>query len=244
MLDVDVSIVARDGALTATLVVGGPIADSRTLTSESCSELTDALAVVIARLASFVEPPKAIVEIEPALVRTDERRSIAWNAGIRLDGIVGTGGAPDLGIAAGLGVWGTRKSLSLEIAVSRWKANSATVADSTMAGVDVSLDALAVRAGWRPANRHIRGWIVGELGSMEGVGVQLDGSRRGSARWSAVGAGAALAWPVADHVALVGAGEVEFLIDHVKFALDSGSVLYRTPAVAVRASLGIEVGWH
>ena len=159
-------------------------------------------------------------------------------------GIVGTGGAPALGIAADLGVWAQWQSVSLEIAVSRWKSNVSTVGDQSMAGVDVGLDSIAARAGWRGADPHIRTWLVGEIGSMKGTGVGLDGARSGSGRWSAVGGGGALAWSVADHVSLIAAGELEFLIDRVRFALDGGSLLYQTPPVAIRASLGVELGWR
>lgn len=249
-LDIDVAISAGEDGFTATIVVGGAIADTRTLTSASCDELTDAIAIVIARLASVVArpsvavapPPVGVVEVGPIVARTIERPHV-WNGGARLSGIVGTGATPSLGVAAELGVWAQWRSVSLELAVSHWKSNTAALGYREMAGVDVALDAIAVRAGWRPGHR-LRGWLVGELGSLDGAGFGLGVNRRGSARWSALGGGGAFAWPVVDHVSLVAAAELEFLIDHVRFAIDSGSILYETPPVAVRAGLGVEIGWR
>ncbi len=250
-LDVDVSIVSGDGGFTATLVVGGAIADSRTLTSASCAELTDAIAIVIARLASLAEAPRvavveptpvALVEIGPVIAGMTEHVP-RWDAGARLSGVVGIGAAPALGIAADLGVWARWRALSVEVALAHWKANTATVGDRSMAGVDVGLETVAVRAGWRFSGR-VRSWLVGELGTIEGTGVQIAGPQRGSARWTGAGAGGAYAWPLADHVALVAAAEAKILIDRVTFALEGGAVLYRTPPVAVCGSLGIEIGWR
>lgn len=256
--DVDVTIANDERGLTATLVIAGAMTDARTLSSASCGELADALAIVIARLVSVAPPPApappppapappppppAIVEVAPVPVRPRVEPP-PWNAGARISGIVGTGGAPLVGIAGDAGAWAAWRSLSLELAVSRWKSNTASVGDTSMAGVDVGLTSVAVRAGWRSSRDRRRAWLVGEVGSMRGTGVGIAESRGGSARWSAVGLGGAYGWPLAEHVALVAAVEAEFLIDHVAFTVDDGSVLYATPRLGLRAGLGIELGWR
>lgn len=255
--DVDVTIANDEHGLTATLVIAGALTDARTLSSASCGELADALAIVIARLVSVAPspsdaPPPPVpapatapeIVVRAPLPAQSRSSSPTWNAGARMSGIVGTGGAPVVGVAGDIAAWGVWRSFSLELAVSRWKSNTATVGDTSMAGVDVGLTAIAVRAGWRFSRDRGRAWLVGELGSMTGTGIGIAESRGGSARWSAVGMGGAKAWPVGNHVALVGALEGEFLIDHVAFTVEDGSVLYATPRVGLRASLGIELGWR
>jgi hypothetical protein len=255
-LDVDVIVLEDEGQYTAQLTVHGAIEDSRVLTSASCKELTDALAVVIARLvASLPATPKVAVAspIVPvqAQAQTEQAR---WNGGLRVGGVFGTGSAPGVGVAGELGGWVSRGSLALAVSGSRWK-SSAAMLEGTMSGVDVTLQSFAVRAGWRsepdlvragwrPSWNMLRAWAVGELGSIRGDAIGLTNDHAGSARWSAVGGGMGLAVGLARQVVAVAAAEAEFVLDRTQFRVDSGVAVYSTPSFALHGGLAIEVGWR
>jgi hypothetical protein len=209
------------------------IADTepRTLASASCAELTDAVAVVIARLAT---------EVRAAPVHVP-RRVPAWNVGARGDAIAGSGTTPELGVAGEVAAWFAWHRMRVEVLGEHWRASTARL-DSTAAGVEVQLDALGIRAGVERG--VLRAWAVGELGVLHGTGLGLMAPKSGDATWLAVGAGAGAGWPIAPHVRLVLACELEIPFDRVGFALGSGALVYRTGLVAVRGGLGIELGWR
>ena len=240
-LTVDVLVASDDAGYTARISVHGAIDDTRTLTSETCSELADAVAVVIAHLVSTLPEPRApspapVIEREP-------RRAPAWNGGLRLSGLVGTGSAPGLGIAGELGAWISRGSWELAVSGSRWKANAAML-EGTMSGVDVALTAIAVRAGWRQQGGPVRTWLVGELGSISGEGIGLMNDRTGASRWSAVGGGGGFAMPITRQISALASVELEFVLDRTQFRVDSGAAVYRTPALAVHGGIALEAGWR
>ena len=244
---IDVAIDTTPEGFTARIDAHGVIDESRTLSSTSCSELTDAVAVVIARIATEAHAamppaPRPPPPAPPPVLRATTSRD-DWNTGVRVSGIVGTGGAPSIGIAGELAAWLSWRDVGIEISGTRWLAGTATL-DHSSSGVEVSLEAVALRAGWWPADHWVRAWIVGETGTVDGTGVALTTDRMGTARWLAAGGGAGIAVPIAPHVGVIASSELEIAIDHVGFALDTGEIIYRTPSVALRAGLGLEVRWR
>ena len=240
--DVAVEVTDEAGQLTAQLVVHGAIEDARVLTSASCRELTDAVAVVIARLAASLPVDEPRVQTVAPIASTRESAP-PWNGGVRLGGVVGTGSAPGLGIAAEVGGWVARGSLAVALSGSWWK-STAVILDGTMSGVDVALQSVALRAGWRPQHRIVRAWVVGELGSIRGSAVGLANDRAGAARWSAIGAGGGLAIGLTRQVAALASAEAEYVLDRTQFRVDSGAAVYSTPRFALHGSLAFEVGWR
>jgi hypothetical protein len=248
-LEIDVTIDNDEGrgTLIAKLEVGGVISDSRVIESDSCAELTEALGVVIARLVATLAPRRAEAPAPAAATRVTEpavvSREREWNAGLRVSGIIGTGRAPGTGIAGEVGGWAAWRSFAIGISGSRWATNTAMLA-GTMSGVEVALQAVAVRAGWQPSSRRLRAWAVGELGSIRGVGVGLDQDRGGAVRWSAVGVGAGLAFRLRRQVTAVVGAEAEVVLDRAKFTVGGGTIVYRTPPFALHGSVGLELGWR
>lgn len=251
-LTVDVLVTSEAGRFTARIAVHGAVDDTRLLTSDACGELVDAVALVIARLVSTLPEPRspsreARSEVTRREVTRREavevRRGSAWNGGLRLSGVLGTGSAPGLGIAGELGAWISRGPLALAVSGSRWRSNRALL-EGTMSGVDVALSALAVRAGWRQQGGPIRAWAVGELGSIRGEGIGLTDDRTGSSRWSAVGGGAAVAVPIARQLAVLASAELEFVLDRTQFKVDTGAAVYRTPAFALHGGVTLEASWR
>jgi hypothetical protein len=243
-LDVAVQVAADAGQFTAQLTVHGAIEDSRVLTSESCIELTEAVAVVIARLVASLPPEQPSAQPPPVVtIAVSHETTPPWNGGLRVGGVFGTGSAPGVGVAGELGAWVSRGPLALSISGSRWK-SSTVMLEGSMSGVDVALQSLAVRAGWRPEARILRAWLVGELGSIRGEAIGLSNDRSGSSRWSAVGGGGGVAFGLVRQVVALAAAEAEFVLDRTQFRVDSGTAVYSTPSFALHGSLSIEVGWR
>ena len=220
--------------------------ETRELASASCSELAEAVAVVVARAAvdRHVAPPVTVPVIAVPVVRVAAPvpivRPAAWNAGVRVAALAGNGFSPELGVAGEVAAWVSYHRFDVELGGSRWAATTADVGSN--AGVEVGLSALALRLGWAPAER-VRAWVVGELGAQHGTGVGFSGSSEGSGRWVAAGGGAGLVWPLAPHVAAVAAGELEVAIERTDFAV-SGMTVYEAPRLAERVRLGVELRWR
>lgn len=252
-LAVTVDVLATAEGFVARLTIGD---ETRELASASCTELADAVAVVVARAGADarVEPPAkpAPVPVVPPAVASLVRnvpgarivRIDPWNAAVRLAALAGTGVSPDLDVAGELAVWASYRRFSVELAGSRWVATTAEVGTGT--GVEVGMSAIALRAAWSPTER-VRGWIVGELGSQRGMGVGFAEASAGSGRWLAVGGGAGYGWPLAPHLTAVVAGELEVAIERTAFALaggGTGSTVYEAPRLAPQARIGLELSWR
>lgn len=249
---IEVAIAREAGAFVARIDTRGvTLADgSRTLTSARCDELADAVAVVVARLATEARA-QAQAEVArrmtaiPVTGRASARRGAGpWGGGLRAVAVSGVGVLPGVGIAGELALYGRRRSSFAEISATRWRKNAEYLANGAPGAVDVSLVAVALRAGWSPPDMNIRAWAVGEVGPMSGEGIALDDPRIGTGRWTAAGAGFSVAWPMWDRARLV--GSVEFLVafERVQFVLSDGDEVYRPAAGLARCSLGLEIGWR
>jgi hypothetical protein len=221
----------------------------RTLTSARCDELADAVAVVVARLATEARVRQAEISrrstaIPVVTAQAPPRRGPGpWGGGVRAIAVSGVGVLPGVGVAGELALYGRRHSYFAELAGTRWARSSKHLTDGAPGAVDVSLITAVLRAGWSPTNMHIRAWAVGEAGPMTGEGISLNDPRIGTGRWTAAGGGFGVAWPMWDYARLVGSFEVLAAFEQVKFVLADGVEVYR-PAVGVaRFALGLEIGW-
>lgn len=248
--------------------------EARTLTNAECGPLTDAIAVVIARHAADAiaaatpvetpreteEPPDVtVVTSFPTSRRADpsplpqERpqaapyvppaRSVADVAltplgfGARMLAVSGVGTVPGVGLGGELAVFARRKNVFGEVALTRWS-QRASPGGLTTAPASVGLDVIAARLGYVPARTLLRTWAVTEVG-----------------RWTspyemptrahiAVGAGAAVAWPITDQLRVVGVFEATMTVVRNPFqAFPGGPEIHRPSAGAARCSLGFEFGW-
>ena len=245
-LAVTVEIVSSAEGFVAHLSAGD---EQRELTSASCSELADALAVIVARTAadhvapppppapSVPKPPPPPTEVVIAVSPTPRR--LEWNAGVRVAVLAGNGVSPDADVAGEVAAWASFRQFRGELAVERWWATTAELASG--AGVQVDLTAVAARVGWSPV-RRVQTWLVAEVGSQHGMGIGFQDPSGGSGRWLAAGAGVGAYWPIAPHVAAVVAGELEVAIERTSFAV-AGGTIYQTPRLAERLRLGLELSW-
>jgi len=237
-----VDVVATSEGFVAQVTAGD---ETRELTGTSCSELADAIAVIVARgggepRAPLAPPaarpePRVVAEPPPA-----PPHNVEWNGGLRVAMLAGNGFSPDTGVGGELGAWASYRAFAAELAAERWRATTADVAMGT--GVEVGLTALAARVGWAPV-RHVRTWVVGELGSQRGMGIGFFGATGGSGRWVAAGAGGGVHWPIAPHVAAVGSAELEVAFERPRFSIGADATVYEAPRLAERLRFGLELSW-
>ncbi|MCX5747350.1 MAG: hypothetical protein NT062_33205 [Proteobacteria bacterium] len=260
--DVIVDVVrAKGGAFVATIDLRGVTLanDIRTLTAARCDELADAVAVIVARVASEARArPAEPVVVDPPVAPTPVRSSPTpirvvdapappmprWGGGMHLLGVSGIGGVPDVGLGGELAAYVRRDALYGELSAAHWTAGSAYIHEGAPARVDIGLDVVALRLGWGAAQLPIRAWVTGETGTMGGEGVDLANPQVGSSRWTAAGAGFGVAWPMTRWARVIGSVEFVVPFQRVHFVLEGGIEVYRSWPMSSRAALGLEVGWR
>ena len=223
----------------------------RTLTSARCDELADAVAVVVARLATEarvrqVEIARRSAAIpRAAAVRAAARREVGpWGGGVRALAVSGVGTIPGVGLGGELAVYARRRSYFAEVAAARWAPSAMYLTAGAPGAVDVGLITGALRAGWSPPDMYIRAWLGVEVGPMTGAGVALGDPQIGAGRWTAAGGGFGVTWPMFERVRLVGTVEFMAPLERVRFVLRDGGEIYRPSVAAARCALGLEVGWR
>lgn len=249
---IEVEIAVEAGAFVAHIDTRGiTLANQiRTLTSARCDELADAVAVVAARLATEVRAREAEIARRatstgiPAAPVPDRRAAGLWGGGGRVVAVSGVGVLPGVGVAGELALYARRRSYFVELAGTRWARNAKYLQNGAPGAVDVSLLTAALRAGWSPPHMYIRAWAVGEVGPMTGAGISLNDPQIGSGRWSAVGAGFGVAWPMFKHARLFGSVEFLAAFERVQFILAEGFEVYQPSFGVARSSLGLEIGWR
>ncbi|MBX3156189.1 MAG: hypothetical protein KF773_09335 [Deltaproteobacteria bacterium] len=226
---------------------GVTVADGvRTLTSAKCDDLADAVAVIVARLAREARevkeagaPAARAVDFAPP----PPRRTPEFGGGVRMLGVSGVGIVPGIGIGGEVSAHVRRRARFAEVGVASWATSSSYLVEGAPGRVDVDLLSYAVRAGWSPQDKPLRGWLGAEYGTMGGRGVALVATQNGSARWMTANAGFSVAWQMSSHARLVGTFEVGVPIDRVRFVLAQGREIYRPSPAVARTAFGIEVGW-
>jgi len=253
-LEIQIAVWQHDGHFIAKLTLGS---DVRSLTSDRCDALADAIAIIVSRVAEergavprvaqtevAVAAAAAVVpRVKPEAVHRDlavPAVSHPWSLGVRLSGVSGIGIVPEVGLGAEVAISARHNSTLAEIAATKWLASGA---DRTNSHVDVGLGVTAARVGWRPEELPLRAWVEGEVGSMDGSGTNLSATDQGG-RWFAAGAGFGVGWPMTPWLRLVGSTEALIAIERVKFTESSGAVIYAPSPISARATVGIEVGWE
>ena len=224
--------------------------DVRTLTSRRCAELADAVAVIVARVASDQIARRASGGGGGELVRAiDVARPLPtpprkWSFGARVSGVSGIGIIPKVGLGGEVALTFRRDALLAEVAGTRWFASAAQSHDGGPAKVDVDLDTAAARIGWRPPQLPLRAWTAIEIGSMHGNNIALPSQELESGTWLAAGAGFGVAWQMNTWLRLLGFTETMLALERVRFSLGDGNVVYAPSPMSFRASCGLEIGWQ
>jgi hypothetical protein len=110
------------------------------------------------------------------------------------------------------------------------------------ARADVSLSAVALRAGWgfTFARFELRPNLVAEGGVVHATSAGVSEPGDGDGRWWAVGAGAAFGVGLGRRVSVTFGIDALGLLIRDEFTIRGRGPIYRPPPVTVRASLGAE----
>jgi hypothetical protein len=247
--------------------------DVRTLTSTRCSELADAVAVIVARAAgenlarhpatpavpAHQAPTRAAVALagdladapEPPVVVVDSIEPSSapgdarpWTLGARLSGINGIGILPEVGVGAELAVTLRYGRHLAELGGATWFASAAQLHSGSPRALDVGLQTAVARFGWRPYETPLRGWAAVEVGNMRGGDVTAVTGEPDGGRWIAAGGGFGIAWQMTPWIRLLGTTEVLLAVERVRFTGSDGVVTYAPSPMSVRTTCGLEVGWQ
>lgn len=244
-ISVDVSAEGNGAAQRFVARIDGRVAldaatsgDVRVLTSARCDELTDAVAVVIARIAAERRQPAVPSEPVARVVAPSPERRAQWGGGVRALGISGIGALPGVGVAGELAGYVRRRELLVELAAARW----AKTAGAFSPGADeVSLDLIVLRVGWEPEDLPLRAWLVGERGAY--AGVMFERGEVEDVGWSAAGAGFGVMWRMTSHTRLFGMVELVAPLERARIMLPDRHDRFRPDSASARSGFGLEVGW-
>ncbi|HEY6036288.1 MAG TPA: hypothetical protein VIV58_18555 [Kofleriaceae bacterium] len=192
--------------------------------------------------------PAAGVRERPDPLATTER----WGGGLRLTGASGIGALPGRNFGAEVAVNVRHDELFAELALSHWQPeNDYQVMSSTGTPVALGLDVWAMRAGWSSMRMPLRAWLLAEVGEVAGakdmpavLPRMVMGDTPDGRRWTAIGAGVGVAWPLSNQIRLVGSMELAVPISDEHLLLDNGVGDYKPDALAARYAVGLEVGWR
>jgi len=196
-----------------------------------------------------VEPP--VLHYRPIHdpLATTER----WGGGLRLTGASGIGALPGRNLGAEVAVNVRHDELFVELAMSHWQAEGdyRVMSSAGSPSVPLGLDLWSMRAGWSSMRMPLRAYFLAEVGEVAGAGDMPNvlprmvmGDTPDGRRWSALGAGLGVAWPLSDQIRLVGTMELAVPISEEHVMLDRGVGEFKPDALAARYALGLEVGWR
>ena len=202
--------------------------------------------IALAVLLAMAAPATAEVDNTTNGIGTTER----WGGGVRLTALSGIGALPGVNFGGEVAGQLRRDEYFVELALGRWKPEDRhMVEDGTTAPIPLAMNVWTVRGGWASMRMPLRGWVLAEVGDVSGakqmpgvVSRMVMGDTPAARRWTAVGAGLGVAWPMSDQARLVGNLEFAVPIKRDTLMLDTGA--YEPDPISARYSIGLEVGWR
>ena len=183
--------------------------------------------------------------IKPDPLATTER----WGGGIRLTGLSGIGALPERNFGVEVAALVRRDELFVELALGRWIPEHDYLVADMPANVPLALDVWTLRSGWASMRMPLRGWVLAEVGEIAGTGAMpgvvprmVMGQTPSDRRWSAVGTGVGVAWPMSNQARLVGNLELAVPLHHETVMLTDRT--FEPDPLSARFSVGLEVGWR
>ena len=174
-----------------------------------------------------------------------------WGGGLRLTGESGIGALPGRNFGAEVAINVRHDQLFAELALSHWKPENDYHVMSQGMPVELGLDLWAMRAGWSSMRMPLRAWLLAEVGEVAGASAMsgvlprmVMGDTPEGRRWTAVGAGFGVAWPLSNQIRLVGSMELAVPLAQEHLVLDRGIGDFKSDPLAARYALGLEVGWR
>lgn len=256
--DIAVDVTAGRAGFVARIDLGGLTVanDVRVLSSPSCSELADAIAVVIARVArEAVRPPveharppaPAPIEREMAPIALAQAAADApahtWGGGVRMLGLTGIGATPRVGFGGEVGAYVRHDQVFVEVAVAQLTSNRLLI-PLAVGRVGGSLRETSFRVGWAPERMPVRVWTGGELGMLDAKGEDLGNNELGSSTWASAIAGIDVSWAMLPRARLIGMFELAVpFVRHTVSLMDGGEA-FRPDVLTARYGVGLELGWQ
>lgn len=258
-VSIDVTV-AKTQRFVATIESGAN--HERTLTATKCSELADAVALIVAQLATeardnleIVEAPMAVVALaqpvssergqgQPIVPEPEARPADAWAGGFRALALSGIGMTPSVGVGADVSAFVQRGTNFVELGYAKWVPRPMQILASEAGTVQFDLQLVALRGGWASTNMPLRGWVGLEVGQMHGEGPALRTPASGVGRWVAISSGFGVGWPMSPRTRLVGTFEVAVPVQRAEFQFMDGSEVREPAPISARSALGVEVAWH
>jgi hypothetical protein len=198
-----------------------------------------------------LRPPGAVVPPAPRVERSAAfATDRVWGGGVRLTGLSGIGALPGVNYGAEVAGLVRHGELFGELGFGWWKPEKTYVVTAGTQRAELGLDVWTLRGGWASMQTPLRAWVLVEAGQLAGIksmpGViprMVMGHMPQGTRWTAVGAGFGVAWPMSDNARLF--GMIEFAVPFARETLMLDQVgPYEPDPMVARSSLGIEVGWR
>jgi hypothetical protein len=199
-----------------------------------------------------VEPPAEPAVLHSRPIHDPLATTERWGGGLRLTGASGIGALPGRNLGAEVAVNVRHDELFGELAMSHWQPEGDYRVMSTVGpSVPLGLDLWSIRAGWSSMRMPLRAYLLAEVGEVAGAGEMPNvlprmvmGDTPDGRRWTALGAGIGVAWPLSDQIRLVGTMELAVPISDEHVVLDRGVGEFQPDPLAARYALGLEVGWR
>ena len=226
---------------------------TRTLEADSCQELAEVAATLIAVALEEPEPepkpePEAEAEPEPEpLPEPDpapeppQDPALRWRAVLGAEASLGLGALPGPAGVLSLSAGAERAWVRAEVEADVWLPREGVLSGD--AGGSMQLWTLGVRGCGVPSAAPIRFPICAglEAGQMAGEGRGVDNPRRAALPWVAVELGAGLRADVHTHIALRVDARAAVPLLRPGFTLDGQGTVHRAAVVAGTFGAGLEV---
>ena len=215
---------------------------------QTVARLIVASTLLAAHAAGAQPYPKTSFEEEP---QSGTATKQPWGGGVRLTGLSGIGSLPGVSFGAEVAVLVRRVEYFAELALGRWKPEDRHLVAQPQATtpLELAFNVWTLRGGWASMQMPLRGWLLVDVGEVAGargmpgvIGRMVTGDTPPGRRWTAVGAGFGVAWPMSDQARLIGSVEFAIPVVRERLMLEQGE--FEPDPISARYSLGLEVGWR
>jgi hypothetical protein len=251
--DIDVLVTRDKRGFAAHILSLGTTGQGRSLEAMKCDELADAVAVVVARLATDA---RAANEVRSTRRKNDlakdvvstrcvfpDRHAERWNGGMRALALSGIGMTPHVGVGGDISGFVQRGNKFVEVGYARWVERPLQMFPGDNGSVELGTQLFAVRGGWASTRMPLRAWGGVETGTMHGVGATLN-RQQPDGRWVALSAGFGVGWPMSPRTRLVGTFEVAAALQRATFTFMDGTEISEPAPLSARSAIGLEVAFR
>ncbi len=196
-------------------------------------------------VAPRVEPDDAIVIDAEPLVEPTRAQPPGLGGLARVSGSIGRGIVPALDGAIGVGVGVLTARVRADLEVFHVLSQDALAPPPSLAGASVAAWGAGLRVGPRfdlgPLELHLLAGVT--AAALPAVAFGIPNPRPGTEAWVALSVVPGLRWAPIPRLAVGADLQADAALRRPAFALDGQSTLYRSPPLALRGSLVVELRW-